>query len=96
MNGPPEPGPPAPEGSPLRPAARDVAEAMRFLRGVRADPELRDKVDALEPGAGARAVTEIAAAAGFHFAQPALGAAYAHDWGLRWMHYHPPGATESR
>jgi predicted ribosomally synthesized peptide with nif11-like leader len=58
-------------------------DAMRFIRVLREDDALGEKVRALDPAAGLDPVVALAREAGFDLTAEDLRAAHAHDWGLR-------------
>jgi hypothetical protein len=64
-----------------------LGEAMRFLRAVRSDAALRERLAELDPLAGLAPVVAVAADAGYSLTVDALRCAHAHDWALRQMHY---------
>jgi hypothetical protein len=64
-----------------------VATGLRFLAAARRDPELRERLAALEPEAGLRPVLRLAAAAGYSLSSGDLRAAFLFDWGLRRARY---------
>jgi predicted ribosomally synthesized peptide with nif11-like leader len=58
-------------------------DAMRFIRVLREDDALGEKVRALDPAASLDPVVALAREAGFDLTAEDLRAAHAHDWGLR-------------
>ncbi|HJU64703.1 MAG TPA: Nif11-like leader peptide family natural product precursor [Gemmatimonadaceae bacterium] len=68
--------------------------ALLFIRAVREDDELRERIARLTPSAGLDEVVAIAAEAGFLFTAAELRAAHKHDWALRWVRYSASSASE--
>jgi predicted ribosomally synthesized peptide with nif11-like leader len=60
---------------------------MAFIRGVREDTALAERVSAVDPAEGITPVLRIAADAGFAIEAADLQAAHAHDWALRRVAY---------
>jgi predicted ribosomally synthesized peptide with nif11-like leader len=61
--------------------------ALRFVRAVREDEALADRVRALGPAAPLARLAALAADAGFDVTEDELRAAHAHDHALRRVRY---------
>lgn len=73
-----------------------LQEAIQFIRQVRTDHALRDKIEALGSEADLKSIARIGTEAGFAFTPEDLQAAFKHDWAMRWLHYstkHPYETT---
>ncbi len=64
-----------------------LSEALRFLRLVRQDPDLRARLRALDPEDGLDPVLALAAAAGCAVTAESLRRAHRIDWQLRRARY---------
>ena len=62
-----------------------LAAAIAFVRAVRADSALAERVRALGADASLDEVAAIAAAAGHGCSADELRQAHRHDWALRWL-----------
>jgi predicted ribosomally synthesized peptide with nif11-like leader len=67
-----------------------LARALRFGRAAREDPELAERLGAVDPAADLDRVLEIAAEAGYEIGEDELRAAHAQDWALRRARYAAP------
>ncbi len=63
-----------------------VAGALQFIRRVREDQALRNRIQALE-STTEEALVQVGAAAGWDFTAEELQVAFKHDWRMRWLHY---------
>lgn len=61
--------------------------ALGFLRAVREDETLRERIRQLDPADGLEPVVRLAVAEGFAIDADTLRAAHAHDWALRLAHF---------
>jgi predicted ribosomally synthesized peptide with nif11-like leader len=64
-----------------------VRTALQFIRQVRAELALQDKINALGPIPDLADILPIGAAAGFNFTVEELRRAHNHDWAMRWVYY---------
>jgi predicted ribosomally synthesized peptide with nif11-like leader len=64
-----------------------VQAALQFIRRVRQDGQLADRVRALGPEATLDQLVSIGTEAGYDVTADDLRRAHAHDWSLRWIRY---------
>jgi predicted ribosomally synthesized peptide with nif11-like leader len=64
-----------------------VRAALQFIRQVRTDLALKDKINALGPIPDLADILPIGAEAGFKFTVEELRRAHNHDWAMRWAYY---------
>lgn len=76
--------------------SRVTAAALRFIAAVRADPQLRERLAALEPAAGLEPVLALALEAGLTLSAEDLRRGFAVDWGLRRARYSREAAPGQR
>jgi hypothetical protein len=77
-----------------RPTTADIAAALEFLRAAREDPDLHDRVQALDPVDGLDALVAVAEAAGHPLHADALRVAFGHDWTMRQIRYMPAATAD--
>ena len=71
-----------------------VRAALEFIRQVRDDEALKDRIQALDCEASLEDLVEIGSQAGLAFTIDELRSAHEHDWSMRWVHYGSRNAVE--
>ena len=69
----------------MAPRPVTVAAAVAFIRAVRADPALAERVASLGLDPDLEHVVAIARDAGFACTTEELRRAHVHEWGMRWV-----------